>query len=47
MDFNLFQGNFKSIAEFEGFSPNEMHELLNDPFNEEQSLFRINLLISD
>ena len=47
MDFNLFQGNSQPIADFEGFSPNDMHGLLHNPFSKEQSLFRINPLISD
>jgi len=42
MDLNqFFKMNLRSIADFEGFSPNEMHGLLYDPFNEGRSPLRI------
>ena len=47
MDFNLSQRNFQRVAEFEGFSPIDMYGLLYNPFNEEQSPFRINSAIND
>jgi len=38
MDLNqFFQMNLQPIADFEGFSPKDMHGLLYNPFDEQQS----------